>query len=42
MPSSSEGAPGSYTDDGPPESTMPTGFFARTSSAVIVCGTISE
>ena len=30
------------TDDGPPESTMPTGFFARTSSAVMVCGTISE
>ena len=42
MPGSSAGAPASYTDDGPPESTMPIGSFAATSSAVIVCGTISE
>ena len=36
------GAPSAYTLDGPPLSTMPSGFFAATSAAVIVCGTISE
>ena len=40
-PPSSAGAPGSYTDDGPPERMSPTGFFAAISAAVAVCGTIS-
>jgi hypothetical protein len=42
MPLSSAGAPSSYTLDGPPDRTMPTGFFSATSAAVIECGTISE
>src|SRR6478752_4186904 len=42
MASSSCGAPSSYTEDGPPESTMPDGRFAAISDAVTVCGTISE
>ena len=33
---------GAATLDGPPLSTMPLGFMATTSAAVIVCGTISE
>jgi hypothetical protein len=41
IPGSSEGEPGSYTLDGPPDSTMARGFFAATSAAEIVCGTIS-
>ena len=40
-PGSIAGAPGSYTDDGPPERMMPTGSFAAISSAVAVCGTSS-
>ncbi len=40
-PESSAGAPGSYTDDGPPERIRPTGFLAAISAAVAVCGTIS-
>ena len=40
-PGSSVGAPGSYTDDGPPERISATGFLASTSAAVTVCGTIS-
>jgi hypothetical protein len=39
---SSSGEPGSYTLDGPPDSTMPTGDLAATSAAVMVEGTISE
>ena len=42
MPGSSCGEPSSYTLDGPPLSTMPAGFFAATSAAVMECGTISE
>src|SRR5690348_15232487 len=42
MASSSRGAPSSYTEDGPPESTIPEGRLAATSDAVTVCGTISE
>ena len=40
-PGSSDGDPSSYTRDGPPLSTMPTGLRAAISAAVIVCGTIS-
>ena len=35
------GAPSTWTDLGPPEKMMPAGRAAATSSAVIVCGTIS-
>jgi hypothetical protein len=40
-PVSSAGAPVSYTEDGPPDRMMPTGFFAAMSAADAVCGTIS-
>ena len=41
MPGSRSGEPASYTLDGPPLSTMPTGFLAASSAAEMVCGTIS-
>ena len=39
---SSCGAPGSYTELGPPERITAFGARARTSATGIVCGTISE
>ncbi len=36
------GAPGAYTDCGPPESTIAFGLRARISATDAVCGTISE
>ncbi len=36
------GAPGAYTDCGPPESTIAFGRRATISSTDAVCGTISE
>src|SRR6187200_538019 len=41
-PGSTSGAPSSYTDAGPPESTMPAGRRAATLDAESPCGTISE
>src|SRR3954454_18861164 len=39
---SMEGAPSTCTDAGPPLKMIPAGLRSRISSAVIVCGTISE
>ena len=36
------GAPGSYTDDGPPDKITAAGLRSSICAAVIVCGTISE
>ena len=36
------GAPGAYTDCGPPESTIALGLRAMMSATDAVCGTISE
>src|SRR5262245_1392175 len=41
-PGSTSGAPSSYTDAGPPDSTMPAGRRAASSDALRPCGTISE
>ena len=41
-PGSMLGAPSAYTEAGPPDSTIATGFFALISAAVAVCGTTSE
>src|SRR5581483_6752321 len=41
-PGSTEGAPGSYTEAGPPERISPAGRRALSSAAVRSCGTISE
>ena len=38
---SNSGAPSAYTELGPPERMIATGFFAATSSAVMLCGTSS-
>src|SRR4051812_47222844 len=42
MSAESCGAPGAYTDCGPPDSTIAAGLRANISSTEVVCGTISE
>ena len=41
-PPGSGGAPGAYTEAGPPDRMMAAGFLARISAAGMVLGTISE